>query len=269
MNMRFDEARAGGFITDVERESELYPITADPDPAAAIQVAYDKRDLRPSGTDDVTYQLTDARLDTKTFFTAYGTALKNHLLRTQSVELFANTSLNVFSRPGETIDDFTARCEAAADDRADEESAKLRDKYETRVDRAKLALVKAEDRLRELSDVQAAKKRDELLSGAGSLLSALLGGKKRGLGGRLARSLGSAGQRRGRTNQTGERIRSAQNRVEETGSKIYELELALDSGLTEVDQKRRTAATAVETRDIGLEKADITIDEVVLAWLPL
>lgn len=267
VQMRFDEARAGGFTADAEWEAVLHPVGEDPDPADATSVDYDDRDLRGDIPDGLAFQLTDARIDTKTFFRSYGSALKEHLYRTQTVELYANKRLKVYSRPGETLADFTTRCEQAADDRADEDSAKLRDKYERQVDRAELALVKAEDRLRELTEAAEARKKDELLSGAGSLLGALLGGKRGGLAGRLARGLGGAGRRRSRSNAAAERLRSAQHRVEEAGEKIYDLEIELEDELTEIGNEWMMVAADVETLEVGLEKTDIRVDEVVLAWV--
>jgi len=267
VHMRFDESRAGGFTADEEWEAVLYPISADPDPARAVAVDYDDRDLRPQGPEGAIFALTDARLDTKTFFKRYGTALKEHLYRTRTVEMYTNKQLKLSSRAGESREEFTTRCEKVADDRADAESAKLRDKYEARVDRAELALAKAEDRVRELEEAADARKRDELVSGAGGLLGALLGGKRGGLAGRLARSLGGAGRRRSRTNQAHERLRSARNRVEEAGDAIYDLEIELEDELTEIGNEWMMVAAAVEAVDVGLEKSDIDVDEVVLAWI--
>ena len=268
VNMRFDEARAGDFTADVEWESVLHPIGVSPDPSMALTVDYDERDLRDQGDPNGAFQLTDARLDTKTFYRDYATRLKDHLHRTRTTELLANKQLKLYSRSGESPDTFAARCESVADDRADEESAKLVDKYEARVDRAELALAKAEDRVRELEATADARKKDEMLSGAGSLLGALLGGKRGGLAGRLARGLGGAGRRRSRSSQAGQRLRSAQNRVEEAGDKIYELEIELEDELTEIGTKWMMAAASTETIEVGLEKTDISVDEVVLAWLP-
>ncbi len=267
VHMRFDESRAGGFTADEEWEAVLHPISADPDPARAVAVDYDDRDLRTTGPDDAIYALTDARLDTKTFFKSYGSALKDHLYRNRTVEMYTNKQLKLSSRAGETRDEFTTRCEQVADDRADEESAKLRDKYEARVDRAELALVKAEDRMREIEETAAARQRDEVVSGAGKLLGALLGGKRGGLAGRLARGLGGAGRRRSRTSQAHERLRSAKNRVAEAGDAIYDLEIELEDELTEIGNTWMMIAADVEAVEVGLEKNDIDVDEVVLAWM--
>ena len=183
--------------------------------------------------------------------------------------LLANPTLKAYGRPGESGDEFQRRCIDLADDKADIESAKLRDKYDGQVDRAELALVKAEDRLRELEEAADAKKNDELLSGAGSLLGALLSGKGKGLAGRLARGLGGAGRRRSRTSQARQRISTAKNRIDEAGAKIYDLEEKLEGDLRDIGDKWMDIANKIESLEVGLEKVDIAVDEVVLAWLPV
>jgi hypothetical protein len=90
--MRFDEDKAN-FAVDQEWEAVLHPITNHPDPADATSVDYDDRDLSADAPEGVVYQLTDARLDTKTDFNDYTRKLKDHLYRTQAVVLLANKKL--------------------------------------------------------------------------------------------------------------------------------------------------------------------------------
>jgi hypothetical protein len=270
VHMRFDEARAGDFTAEQEWESVLHPVGARPDPDAAATVDYDERDLRTDPPfPDVPFQLGDARFDTATFFRDYERALRDHLHRSRTTELFANKELKVYGRAGEDEATFLKRCRDVADERADEESARLREKYEQRVDRAELALAKAEDRVRELEHAAEARRKEEVLSGAGSLLGALLGGRKGGLAGRLARGIGGIGRRRNRSTQADQRLRTAQRRVDEAGESIEDLEDELADELTEIGERWLAAAEKFETLEVGLEKNDITVDEVVLAWLPV
>lgn len=268
VKMRFDEDKAK-FSVDEEWEAVLHPLTDDPDAEDAITVDYDDRDLRSETPYSAVYAVTAARIDTKTFFKTYGTKLKNHLYRSQQVEMLANPKLKLYSRPGESIEDFTKRCEEFADDKADEESAKLRDKYEAKVDRAELAMAKAEDRVRELELAQETSKKNELLSGAGKLLGAFLGGSKRGLAGRLARGLGGASSKRSTTQRAAERLATAENRVDEAAAKLDELEDDLEDDLLEIGIKWNDIAQGIETLEVGLEKVDIVVDDVILAWLPV
>ena len=266
VDLLFDDEKAG-LRQQEEFESVLFPLTDFPDPEQANVVDYDDRDLRRTGPEDAVFQLTDARIDTKTYFSKYRTALRDHLWRNLSVDLLANEELKMYGRPGETADDFARRCRAAADDRADIEAAKLRDKYDAKLDRAELALAKAEDRVRELEEAADDKRKDELLSGAGSLLSVFLGGKKKARS--LASKIGGLGRRRSQSNSAKQRLRSAENRVSDSVEKIRDLEDELADDLQEITDEWEAKAAEVTIKEVGLEKADVVVDEVVLAWVPV
>jgi hypothetical protein len=142
----------------------------------------------------------------------------------------------------------------------------LRDKYDKTLDRTELALAKAEDRVRELEDASDNKRKNELLSGAGSLLSVFLGGKKKARG--LAGKLGGLGRRRSQTSGARERLRSAENRVSDAVQKIRDVEDTLADELRDITEEWDAKAKLVTVKEIGLEKADVIVDEVVLAWIP-
>ncbi len=271
VKMVFDEDKAD-FREEHEWESVLYPLGEFADPDDAVTVDYDERDLRdepPAG--DVAYALPDARIDTKTFFRSYTRDLKEHAYRNLTSSLLANSDLKLWGRPGETEADFGRRCLRAADDAADAEAAKLRDKYDSKLDRAEAALAKAEDRVRELDESASNRRKDEIMSGAGGLLSAFLGGKKgsRGLAGRLAGKLGGASSRRSRSSQASQRLATAKNRISDAVENIRELEAELADELHEITRKWETKAANVERVDVRLEKTDIVVDEVVLTWIPV
>ena len=266
VNLLFDDEKAGLRQTE-EFESILHPLTDFPDPEAALVVDYDDRDLQRSGPDDAVFAITDARIDTKTYFNKYKTALRDHLWRNLTVDLLANKELKAYGRPGETAEQFARRCRDIADDEADKAAASLRDKYDAKLDRAELALAKAEDRHRELEADVSNRKKDELLSGAGSLLSVFLGGRKKSRS--LAGKLGGIGRRRSQSNRAGERLRSAENRVSDAVEKIRALEDELADDLAEITDEWETKAEAITVLEVGLEKTDVQVDEVVLAWLPV
>jgi len=270
VNMLFDEAKAD-FRHEEEWESVLFPIGSFSDPGDAIAVDYDERDLRDAAPEGVVYALTEAPIHTKTFFSSYKTALKNEVYRNRTSSVLANKDLKLWGRPAETERDFERRCASVADDLADAAAAKLRDKYHTKLDRAEVNLAKADDRARELEETASNRRQDELLSGAGGLLSVFLGGKKssRSLAGRLAGKLGGASSRRSRSSQAGQRLRTAKNRIDDAVENIRELEAELADELNEITDLWESKAANVERVDIGLEKTDIMVDELVLTWIPV
>ena len=265
VQLRYDETKAD-LVHDQEFECVLTPLTDTVDASSAIAVDYDERDLRPEpAIDPPVYRMTDAKIANKTFFSGVERDLKDHLYRTMSVTIPVNKELKLYGRPGESDAEFSARCDAAAEDATDAEIAKLRDKYESKVERIRDQIAAAEDRVDVLEHEADAKRNSELLSTAGSLLGGLLGGKSTSS---MFGKLGTAAGRRGRSGAAAERVDAAENKVARLQDDLAGLEADLADDLGEIESKWRETASAVGTLDVGLEKNDITVAHLALAWLP-
>ncbi|MDH3308287.1 MAG: ATP-binding protein, partial [Acidimicrobiia bacterium] len=262
VDMVFDDQYADVSHNE-EWEAVFYPLGDRFEPDSATTVDYDERDLRTAAPDVCTYALTDAAIGSKSFYASAETDLKEWLYRNRQVEVFKNPALKLYSRVGESQEAFEARCRDAAEDAADEAIAKLKDKYETRIDRVKDQMATAERRVRELeTDVQG-RRQSEMLSGAGDLLGAILGGRSK------SRAIGSAASRRRVTRQTQERLQTAHEKVTDKAGELDDLEDKLADEVTQIMNEWDDAATTVETVEIGLEKTDISVDEVALVWIPV
>ena len=106
----------------------------------------------------------------------------------------------------------------------------------------------------------------KILSTAGSILGGLLGGSSRGS---LLGKLGTAARRRGGTKASAERLDAAENKVARLQRDLEELEAELAEEITEIDARWADAARQVATMPITLEKSDVAVSELVLAWLPV
>ncbi len=93
----------------------------------------------------------------------------------QKATVFKNAPLRLYSRVGETQDEFIARTGEAAEGAGDEAMAKLKDTYAAKIDRVRDSISKAENRVADLQAEASSRQSDELLSGAGDLLGAFLG----------------------------------------------------------------------------------------------
>jgi hypothetical protein len=212
------------------------------------------------------YRIPDAKLATKSFFSAIERDLRDHLVRSRSIEIPFNATLRLYGRPGETPDAFRLRCAAAADDVADAEIAALRDRYETKVTRLRDQIEAADDRVDVLEQEASSKRNSELLSTAGSILGGLLGGRsRRGLLGKL----GTAAGRRGRTNASQERVDAAENKVARLQASLEDLEVDLAEEVTEIETRSVAAAADIDAMQVPLEKTDIKISQLVVAWMPV
>ena len=86
--------------------------------------------------------------------------LVDHLARSLSLELPVNRELKLYGRPGEDTETFTTRCLQAADEKADAEIAKLRDKYEKKATTLRDRIDAASDAADVAADQQQARERD-------------------------------------------------------------------------------------------------------------
>lgn len=263
--LRYDEAKAD-LVHDEEFECVIASIGETVDASQMITVDYDDRDLRTEPPTSTIYRMTDGKLASTTFFSAVERDVRDHLVRSMSLEVPANPSLKLYGRPGETADEFGDRCARAADELADADIADLRDKYESKVTRLRDQIAAAEDRVDVLEEEANSRRNSELLSTAGSLLGGLLGGRSRG---GLLGKLGTAAGRRGRTSASRQRVDAAENKVGRLHDELAALEADLADDVTEIDERRNTVAGDIETLRVALEKSDVKVTELALAWMPV
>lgn len=266
VDLLFDDTSADLRHTE-QVECVLFPLAQPPDVASLIAVDYDARDLRPDAPDGATYVLPEAEVKTKTLFRNLQKGITAHLLASRTVALFTNRELKLVSRPGETEEEFAARCDAAADEGADKAAAAMTKKMEARVTRARTALATAEDRVDQAKAAQSTKKTDELMSGAGSLLGAVFGG--RGSARSIARQVGGLAARRSRTGEAGKRVSATANRVEEKAQAVADLEADMADELATIADEWEAKSSAIEPLEVPLEKSDIRVTDLALVWIPV
>ncbi|HSJ31687.1 MAG TPA: DUF87 domain-containing protein [Longimicrobiales bacterium] len=262
VHLRYDDTAAGVDHTETW-ECVLFPLTDPARPEDARVVDYDERDLRAEPPANAAWALPQAPIDKTTYFRTFGKQLEDYIHRTRTTEVFANGELKLYSRVGESRDEFIARCRTEGATRADADAAKLRDRVQARLDRLEKQQRTAEDRVRELTVDSKQRVQQEIVAGAGQLLSMFLGGR------RNVRGLSGVASRRGTTRRTQERLDSAQGKLEDVGEEMKALEEELADELVELQEKWDACAENVETRTIPLEKNDIHVEEVVLLWVPV
>jgi hypothetical protein len=250
-----------------EWEAVLFPLGATVDPAASIAVDHDDRDLRTEAPSGATYVLTDAPLDRKTFFTGVEKALVDHLYRTRTMQVMRNPELELVVRAGETPEEFAARCSAAADEGADRDQVALQAKYEGRIAKAREALGAAMDRVVQAEAAETTRRQSDVVAGAGSLLGAVLGGRRSAR--TMARDMGRVLTGRGRRDEAAQRVRSAENRAHDRQEAVTKLEADLARDLAAIDEKWTAKAAAIEPIEVPLERSDIRVTARCVVWIPV
>ncbi|MEZ4501110.1 MAG: DUF87 domain-containing protein [Dehalococcoidia bacterium] len=268
VHLRYDETRAG--IDHREEWEAIIPIDDRARLDDTRPVDFDERDFRREAPAGAVYRIPRARLDTVGFFRDVERDLKAALQREQEVQVFANRELKLFSRVDEPEEDFRKRCLEAARAEADREAAKLRDGFETKMDRVRTAIARAKDRVEQYAEDKSTRRSHEVISMAGDLLGAFLGGKSSAgsIVGRLGRSARGASSRRGQTSRTAQRLENAQDELGRRAEELEELEADLQDDLADLVEHWDEVAAKVEPMTIGLERDDVTVDEVALVWIP-
>jgi hypothetical protein len=262
----FDDTKAGLRQTEAF-ECVLFPLTDPPDVASMVAVDHDPRDLREVAPDGATYRLPEAKVKTKGLFADVEKRLVDHLLVNRTVQLFRNAELDLVSRPGETQEEFTARCDAAADVEADRQTAAMAKRYQARVERARAALAAAEDRVDQAEAARSSRRSDELLSGVGDLLGSVLGGRRSAR--TIAGKVGGIARRRGRSSEAAKRVETAGNRVAEKAQALADLEADMGNELAGIAEEWDAKAAAIEPLEVPLEKSDVRITSLALVWIPV
>jgi DNA helicase HerA-like ATPase len=268
VSLRYDDTKAG-LDTTQEWEALYGPLDAGLDLDEETTVDYDDRDFHTEPVGGGSYVLSLAPLDKESFFRDAARSIQRRVADRQTLELFRCPGLDLYSRPGETQEQFAARADEAAQAAADAETAKIRDRLEAKRDRLDRALETARRKVEEADTEQSSRRSTEVLSGIGSVIGVLLGGKAntRTIA-RAGRALGSAASRRGMTSRAGERKRTAEERVETAEADLEELEQELLDEVAEIDERWQAKADEVETVAIRLESTDVRVVETTLLWVP-
>jgi hypothetical protein len=228
---------------------------------SVVAVDHDGRDFRSEVPSGVSYTLNSAALDKAAFWNGLEKALVTYLSANRKLKIWKNPGLKMYSRVGERESDFRARCLKAAGEENDKGIAGLREKFGARIDRVRDQLATAQRRLSDLEADVAARRQQEVVSGAGDLLGALLGGRSRS-------SISRAASRRSQTRRTEARRDTATGAI---ADKQADLEALEDDLAVEIDGIRvgwDERAALIEELEIPLEKVDIQVSELKLVWVP-
>ncbi len=263
VSMRFDDAKAD-FLHDQEFEAVLFPLTDQTDASRPTDVDYDDRDLRSEAPNPCRYRLPEAPIHQKTFFARLERDLVDALVRSRTVDMLANKDLKVFGRPGETPEAFAQRCHDAASAKADDDAAKLRTKYETKLRSLQSQIATAEDRAQVLDTQAKGQRNNEIISAAGSILDGFLGGRRS-----RTSMITSAARRRSTTQAAGARLDAQENKLQMLQEQLTEMEQQLVDEVQAITDKWNVVATEISTVQVSLSRTDVKVVQRALVWLPV
>jgi hypothetical protein len=258
VHLRYDDTKAS-LVHDEEYEAVLAEPPAVPSGAAFVAVDHDERDLRADPPPDAVYRIPRPPLGTASWWRDLDRALRDELVRSRSLEIFVNPQLKLYSRVGETREQFLARCAAEADSRADAATAALRDRYEARLRTKRQQLTAAGQRAQTLQAQHDQQFQADVASAVGGLLGGLFGGRRtRTDVARLAR----------RRSGSATKVEAARDRARVLDDALTELEEDLAAEVAELDAAWLAKASAVESLRVPPEATDVRVTDLRLVWYP-
>lgn len=262
VQLLYDETRAALDHRETY-EAVVFPIDGMLDTDTVVAVDHDGRDFQDTEPPEAAYRAPNAAIATKSYWKGMETGLRDHLVAHRPLRIWANTDLKIYSRVDESEDEFRDRCRTAAEEAADAEVAKLQSRYQTRIDRVRDEMAKAQARYREADAVAAAKSEETLMGTAGDLLGAFLGGRSR------ATVLDKAARRRTAAAKAGAKADTQAAKYHAKHAELEELEDELATEVEEIVARHLTLADDVESLEISLEKDDVRVAELQLVWVPV
>jgi hypothetical protein len=241
-----------------EYEAVLIPLTQVPDARAFVGVDYDDRDLVTAAPPGAVYGLVPAEAKSRSYWSGLQKALVAELVRSRTAEILVNTELRATARPGETREQFVARCHVITDDGADRELTALRLKYQARLATARQRVTDAQ------ISAQSLQLEYESSFGLAATSMSVLGSL---LGGRRSRSSLAAQARR--QSAASAKVGAAQQKAATQAQAFTDLERQLEEEVAALDDRWRAKAENVTTRSVPLEKADTVVRDFRLVWIPV
>lgn len=245
---------------DRDEHRFVFPLDA----GVATEPALTDDDLRPSPPPGPAYWLPlPADLDEARELRAAEKRIVEEVLRGEVERTFRHRGLGLQARAGEDEAAFRARVLAAADDRADAEIAKLRDRVARDVQRLedrRERLIR--DRDRRALDAQS-RQTDEIVHAGTSLLGLFFGRR------RVASAVSGAVGKRRRTAAAEQRASELDQEIAALENDVFDLESRIEAEIAEIRERWRRDAADIEVLPVKLARSGIAVDRFTLVWVPV
>jgi hypothetical protein len=223
----------------------------------------DPQDLESQPGADAYFSSVPEALNSIRELKAYAKDFGDYLYHEQRLQLLYNPTLKLYSKVGESERDFRIRLQQAAREKRDDEVEKMRRKYRTKLDRLEKRLKREERELAEDEAEYEARKREEMISGAETVIG-LLGI----FGRRRSRGLSTAATKHRLTSRAKADIEESHEEIARIQAEIEDLRQTIQDEAEEITQRWAETLDNVEPYLVKPRRVDIQVDTVALGWLP-
>jgi hypothetical protein len=223
-------------------------------------------DQETDGEQDGGFASLPAELSRAKTFTELQSALRDHLYRTQKLQLWKCPELKLVSRPGESEGDFRARLSLAVREARDLQVEKLRAKFAPRLATLQERLRTAEQRVEKQKAQASQQTFSTAVSFGTSILGAVFGRKLASATNvsKMATTIRSAG----RVASERQDVAHAVESVEAIQQKISELSSQFQADADALIEGTSADALKLDEISIVPRKTDVSVIQLALCWTP-
>ncbi|MGA9190191.1 MAG: hypothetical protein WBZ24_00525 [Anaerolineales bacterium] len=229
-------------------------------------VELDPKDLEKTPAGEASYRPLAAAGADADNYSGWEKDFKDWVYSTQRLSLFRSPTLKLTSDPGEAEGAFRLRLGQAAREARDEAVEKLRKKYAPKLTTLEDRVRRAEQAV-EREKAQAVSQGTQTAISIGATLIGAFVGRKAISATTLGRAT-TAARGVGRTAREREDIGRAEESLEALQGRLADLEAEFQTETDELEAKFDPTAEDLETIELKPKKTNISVDTLVLAWVP-
>ncbi len=219
-------------------------------------------DLLPDYSSEGAFEALPQGLGNKTAHARRESALRTHLYQRSQVSIWTCSPLKLFSPPDENKRAFLDRCRQEMERQKEAALAAERLKFEQRMERIEAKIRKEQMELYQDKEMLSERKREELLSGAESVLSLI--SKRR----HTLRPLSTTSRQRRYVKQAEAEVEESEEALKLYEEEMKQLETAWQAAARQIIQKWESALNDIREVVVRANRPDIDVRFCGLAWFP-
>jgi hypothetical protein len=260
--IRYDESKAGLNVTErVERL--LFPIPqTGPRWSAARPVEIGPQGVTAEPHKAGAYEALPSTVSVKNVGDRLRKDLANVLVETSARRLWFAPDAKLYSRHDEDRAAFEARLARERAGARDAEVSKLQTKYAAKISALKRKLDKEEADAAAAGAAYEGRKREELVSGAESVVGFFFGRK-------ASRAVSQASVKRRMTETARRKADREQQEAAGIRTELDSLSAQLQAEVAAIDARHGGEGSTIQELDVLLEKDDVRVETLAILWIPL
>jgi len=219
-------------------------------------------DLSPDYAGEGMFEALPQGLGSKSAHTRRESALRTHLYRRSQVSIWTCSSLKLYSPPHENKRAFLDRCRQEMERQKEAALTAERQKFMQRVERIEAKIRKEELELGQDREMLSERKREELLSGAESVLTLL--SKRR----HTLRPLSTTSRQRRYVKQAQAEVEESEQALRLYNEELKQLEVTWQAAARQIIQKWESTLNDIREIVVRANRTDIDVRFCGLAWFP-